>query len=86
MTDIRQLRQFIAVAEELHFRRAAERLHMTQPPLTQAMQSLEASLEVALFDRSKKRVTLTPGGEALLEHARRLLRASDDLPRMVKAA
>jgi DNA-binding transcriptional LysR family regulator len=86
VTDIRQLRQFIAVAEELHFRRAAERLHMTQPPLTQAMQSLEASLEVVLFDRSKKRVTLTPGGEALLEHARRLLRASDDLTRMVKAA
>jgi len=86
MTDIRQLRQFVAVAEELHFRRAAERLHMTQPPLTQAMRSLEASLEVALFDRSKKRVTLTPGGKALLDYARHLIRASDDLPGMVKAA
>jgi DNA-binding transcriptional LysR family regulator len=86
VTDIRQLRQFIAVAEELHFRRAAERLHMTQPPLTQAMQSLEASLEVTLFDRTRKSVTLTPGGEALLAYARHLIRASDELPRIVKAA
>jgi DNA-binding transcriptional LysR family regulator len=86
MIDIRQLRQFVAVAEELHFRRAAERLHMTQPPLTQAMRSLEASLDVPLFDRSKKKVALTPGGEALLDYARRLIRASDELPRVVKAA
>src|SRR5260370_10027588 len=86
MTDMSQLRQFVAVAEELHFRRAAERLHMTQPPLTQAMHSLEASLEVALFDRTRKRVTLTPGGEALLAYARHLIRASDELPRIVKAA
>jgi DNA-binding transcriptional LysR family regulator len=86
MTDIRQLRQFVAVAEELHFRRAAERLHMTQPPLTQAMHSLEASLEVALFDRTHKKVALTPGGEALLDYARHLIRASDELPRIVKAA
>jgi DNA-binding transcriptional LysR family regulator len=86
MTDIRQLRQFVAVAEELHFRRAAERLHMTQPPLTQAMRSLEASLDVPLFDRSKKKVSLTPGGKALLDYARRLIRAADELPRVVKAA
>jgi DNA-binding transcriptional LysR family regulator len=86
MIDLRQLRQFIAVAEELHFRRAAQRLHMTQPPLTQAVRNLEASLEVALFDRIKKMVVLTPGGEALLDYARRLIRASDELPGMVKAA
>jgi DNA-binding transcriptional LysR family regulator len=86
VTDIRQLRQFVAVAEELHFRRAAERLHMTQPPLTQAIRSLEASLDVTLFDRNRKSVKLTPGGEALLAYARHLIRASEELPRIVKAA
>ncbi|MFM0157078.1 MULTISPECIES: LysR family transcriptional regulator [Paraburkholderia] len=86
MTDLRQLRQFVVVAEELHFRRAAARLHMTQPPLTQAMRGLEYSLEIPLFDRTKKKVALTPAGEALLEYARRLLRASDELPGLVKAA
>jgi len=59
---------------------------MTQPPLTQAMHSLEASLEVALFDRTRRRVALTPGGEALLTYAQQLIRASDELPRIVKAA
>jgi DNA-binding transcriptional LysR family regulator len=83
MIDLRQLRQFVAVAEELHFGRAAQRLHMTQPPLTQA---LEAELEVQLFDRTKRSVALTPGGEALLMRALGLLRAADDLPRAVKAA
>jgi DNA-binding transcriptional LysR family regulator len=86
MIDLRQLRQFVAVAEELHFGRAARRLHMTQPPLTQAVHGLEAALEVQLFERSKRSVALTPGGEALLARARRLLRAADDLPRAVKAA
>jgi DNA-binding transcriptional LysR family regulator len=86
MTDLRHLRQFVAVAEELHFGRAARRLHMTQPPLTQAVQSLETELEVRLFDRNKKSVALTPGGEALLVLARRLLRDADELPRTVKAA
>jgi DNA-binding transcriptional LysR family regulator len=86
MIDLRHLRQFVAVAEELHFGRAAQRLHMTQPPLTQAVHGLEAALEVQLFDRSKRAVTLTPGGEALLVRARRLLRAADELPLAVKAA
>ncbi|MGI4814421.1 MAG: LysR family transcriptional regulator [Janthinobacterium lividum] len=86
MTDLRQLRQFVAVAEELHFRRAALRLHMTQPPLTQAMHALEEMLETKLFDRTKKKVALTPAGHALLEYARRLLRAADELPALVKAA
>jgi DNA-binding transcriptional LysR family regulator len=86
MIDLRQLRQFVAVAEELHFGHAARRLHMTQPPLTQAVHGLEAALGVQLFERSKRSVALTPGGEALLGGARRLLCAADDLPRAVKAA
>lgn len=86
MVDLRQLRQFVAVAEEMHFRRAALRLHMTQPPLTQAMRILEESLAVSLFDRTRRKVALTPGGEALLDHARRLLSAADALPALVKAA
>lgn len=84
--ELRQLRQFVAVAEELHFGRAARRLHMTQPPLTQAVRGLEAALGVLLFERSKRSVALTPAGDALLVHARRLLRAADELPRAVKAA
>ncbi|MCR5863832.1 LysR family transcriptional regulator [Aquincola sp. J276] len=86
MIDLRPLRQFVAVAEELHFGRAARRLHMTQPPLTQAVQALERELEVALFLRTKRSVALTPAGEALLDQARRLLRAADALPAVVRAA
>jgi DNA-binding transcriptional LysR family regulator len=86
MIDLRQLRQFVAVAEELHFGRAARRLHMTQPPLTQAIRGLEAALKVQLFERTRRSVALTPAGAALLEHARRLLKAAEDLPRIVHAA
>jgi DNA-binding transcriptional LysR family regulator len=69
----KSLRQFIAVAEELNFRRAAQRLHMTQPPLTQGIQRLEAQLGLQLFDRSQPRVRLTAAGAALLDEARVLL-------------
>lgn len=86
MIDLRPLRQFVAVAEELHFGRAARRLHMTQPPLTQAVQALERELEVALFVRTKRSVALTPAGHSLLDQARRLLRAADALPAAVRAA
>ena len=84
--DLRQLRQFVAVAEELHFGRAAARLHMTQPPLSLAVQGLEAALGARLLERSKRSVALTPAGAALLLHARRLLEAADELPRAVQAA
>jgi DNA-binding transcriptional LysR family regulator len=86
MIELRPLRQFVAVAEELHFGRAARRLAMTQPPLTQAVQALERTLGVLLFERSKRTVMLTPAGHALLDEARRLLRAAEALPAAVQAA
>lgn len=71
--ELRLWRQFVTVAEELHFGRAALRLHMTQPPLTQAIAQLERSLGVMLFARTKRSVQLTPQGRALLPQAQALL-------------
>lgn len=68
--DLRQLRQFVAVAEERSFRRAAERLHVSQPPLSVAVQRLEADIGVRLLDRDRHGVRLTPAGEAFLQEAR----------------
>ncbi|GAA4429706.1 LysR family transcriptional regulator [Acidovorax lacteus] len=83
--DMRAWRQFVAVAEELHFGRAAQRLHMTQPPLTQAIANLERTLGLRLFDRTQRRVQLTPAGAALLPGARDLLQRAQQLPRQAQA-
>lgn len=64
---------FLIVADELHFGRAAERLHIAQPPLTRTIQQLEKDLSTELFDRTTRRVQLTSAGEALLEPARQVL-------------
>jgi DNA-binding transcriptional LysR family regulator len=84
--ELRQLRYFVAVAEEMHFGRAAQRLHMTQPPLSQTIQSLEAALGTPLFMRTSRNVALTPAGAALLPQAQRLLLQADALPEMARRA
>ncbi|AEK60729.1 LysR substrate-binding domain-containing protein [Collimonas fungivorans] len=84
--ELRQLRYFVAVAEERHFGRAALRLHMTQPPLSQAIQALEANLGTSLFARTKRSVALTPAGQALLPEAQRLLQQAATLPDLARRA
>ena len=75
--ELRHLRYFVAVAEERHFGRAAERLHMAQPPLSQQIRQLEAELGLTLLTRTTRRVDLTPAGAAYLERARKILDAVD---------
>lgn len=84
--EIRWLQAFVAVAEELHFGRAATRLHMAQSPLSQTIRKLEKDIGVLLFERSTRSVELTAGGHALLPHAYQVLEGVETARRATRAS
>ncbi|MFN3202724.1 MAG: LysR family transcriptional regulator [Bradymonadia bacterium] len=75
--SLHQIEYFVAIAEEGSLRGAAERLHVSQPPLTRHLRALEDELGTPLFERTSKGVTLLPEGEVFLRHARRVLSSID---------
>ncbi len=81
---LEQLRGFVAVADELHFGRAAARLKMTQPPLSRQIQKLERSVGAQLLERDNRRVTLTAAGQTFLAEARRMLALADSAPKLAR--
>jgi DNA-binding transcriptional LysR family regulator len=84
--ELRHLRYFVAVAEELHFRRAAERVHIAQPAISEQIRNLERELGTQLLERTPRSVSLTPPGAVLLDEARRMLRLADDAQRLTRQA
>src|SRR5438094_7696367 len=82
--ELRHLRYFVAVAEELHFRRAAERLHVAQPAVSEQIRKLEAELGVTLLNRNHRSVSLTDAGAAMLVEAQRVLRQAEVAERVAK--
>jgi DNA-binding transcriptional LysR family regulator len=84
--ELRQLRYYVAVAEELHFRRAAESLHIAQPAVSEQVRKLEEELGVTLLDRGHGRVSLTDAGAALLEEAKRVLSLADGARHVARSA
>ena len=86
LRSLRSLRYFMAVAGELNVRRAAERLHVSQPPLSRAIQQLEVELGAELFVRSSRGMSLTDAGQALVAEAREVLDRADALPAVIAAA
>ena len=84
--EARLWRSFATVAEELHYGRAAERLHITQPALSRQIRDLERALGVTLFDRTSRRVVLSQAGRAVLGQARRALTESDRAVRLARLA
>lgn len=84
--ELRQLLYFVTVAEQLHFGRASERLHMTQPALSKQIAALEKELGVQLFSRTKRTVNLTVAGQVLCQQAKQLLNQADKAIKLTKRA